>query len=77
LLAIVFGGSASAVIGESQASKVNLNNIAFTIVGVTPPGFEGTVRFLIANDIDRYCQGELIEISLMKPDLLPSKTRQV
>src|SRR5215510_12117744 len=32
-----FGGAA-AVIGK----QINLNNLAFTVIGVTPPGFEGT-----------------------------------
>jgi len=34
-----FGG-ASAVIGK----QINLNNVAFTIIGVTPPGFEGAMQ---------------------------------
>jgi predicted permease len=34
-----FGGDA-AVIGK----QINLNNVAFTIIGVTPPGFEGAMQ---------------------------------
>ncbi|MGH9935748.1 MAG: ABC transporter permease [Blastocatellia bacterium] len=34
-----FGG-ASAVVGK----QINLNNVAFTIIGVTPPGFEGAMQ---------------------------------
>ena len=34
-----FGGD-PAVIGK----KINLNNVAFTVIGVTPPGFEGAMQ---------------------------------
>ena len=34
-----FGGDPS-VVGR----QINLNNVAFTVVGVTPPGFEGTMQ---------------------------------
>jgi len=34
-----FGGNETAV-----GKQINLNNIAFTIIGVTPPGFDGTMQ---------------------------------
>ncbi|HEX4949173.1 MAG TPA: ABC transporter permease, partial [Blastocatellia bacterium] len=33
-------GENSAVVGK----QINLNNVAFTVVGITPPGFEGTMQ---------------------------------
>ena len=41
-----FGGD-PAVIGK----QINLNNLAFTIVGVTPPGFEGTMQVGSTQDV--------------------------
>ena len=41
-----FGGS-EAVIGK----QINLNNIAFTIIGVTPPGFDGTMQAGSTQDV--------------------------
>ncbi len=41
-----FGGDHS-VVGR----QVNLNNVAFTIVGVTPPGFEGTGQIGSSQDV--------------------------
>jgi len=41
-----FGGDA-AVMGK----QVNLNNVAFTIIGVTPPGFEGTMDVGSTQDV--------------------------
>jgi predicted permease len=41
-----FGGDA-AVIGK----QVNLNNVAFTVIGVTPPGFDGTMQVGSTQDI--------------------------
>ncbi|HEY7618058.1 MAG TPA: ABC transporter permease, partial [Terriglobales bacterium] len=32
-------------------TQINLNNIAFTIVGVTPPGFEGTMQVGTSRDV--------------------------
>ena len=40
-------GAETSVIGK----QVNLNNIAFTIVGVTPPGFEGTMQVGSSQDV--------------------------
>jgi len=41
-----FGGNPS-VIGK----QINLNNVAFTIIGVTPPGFEGTMQAGSTQDV--------------------------
>lgn len=41
-----FGGN-PAVIGN----QINLNNVAFTIIGVTPPGFEGTMQAGSTQDV--------------------------
>ncbi|MEK7830669.1 MAG: ABC transporter permease, partial [Acidobacteriota bacterium] len=41
-----FGGN-EAVIGK----QINLNNVAFTIIGVTPPGFEGTMQVGSTQDV--------------------------
>ncbi len=41
-----FGGNAG-VIGK----QINLNNVAFTVVGVTPPGFEGTMQAGSTQDV--------------------------
>lgn len=41
-----FGGD-PAVVGK----QINLNNVAFTIVGVTPPGFEGTMQAGSTQDV--------------------------
>jgi len=41
-----FGGD-PAVAGK----QVNLNNVAFTVVGVTPPGFEGTMQVGSSQDV--------------------------
>lgn len=41
-----FGGD-PAIIGK----QINLNNVAFTIVGVTPPGFEGTMQAGSTQDV--------------------------
>jgi predicted permease len=41
-----FGGN-PAVIGK----QINLNNVAFTIIGVTPPGFEGTMNIGSTQDV--------------------------
>ena len=41
-----FGGDA-AVIGK----QINLNNVAFTVVGVTPPGFDGTMEVGSTQDV--------------------------
>jgi predicted permease len=41
-----FGGSPS-VIGQ----QINLNNVAFTVVGITPPGFEGTMQAGSTQDV--------------------------
>lgn len=38
---------AEAIVGK----QVNLNNIAFTIIGVTPPGFEGTMQTGSTQDV--------------------------
>ncbi len=40
-------GSDTSVIGR----QVNINNVAFTIVGVTPPGFEGTAQVGTSEDV--------------------------
>jgi predicted permease len=41
-----FGGNPS-VVGK----QINLNNVAFTIIGVTPPGFEGTMQAGSTQDV--------------------------
>ncbi|HQR35073.1 MAG TPA: ABC transporter permease [Blastocatellia bacterium] len=41
-----FGGN-DAVIGK----QINLNNVAFTIIGVTPPGFDGTMEVGSTQDV--------------------------
>ncbi|MGH9767392.1 MAG: ABC transporter permease, partial [Blastocatellia bacterium] len=41
-----FGGNA-AVVGK----QINLNNVAFTVIGVTPPGFEGTMQAGSTQDV--------------------------
>jgi len=41
-----FGGN-PAVIGK----QINLNNVVFTVVGVTPPGFEGTMQVGSSQDV--------------------------
>jgi predicted permease len=41
-----FGGNA-AVIGK----QINLNNVPFTVVGVTPPGFDGTMQAGSTQDV--------------------------
>jgi len=41
-----FGGN-PAVIGK----QINLNNVAFTIIGVTPPGFEGAMQVGSTQDV--------------------------
>ena len=41
-----FGGN-EAVIGK----QINLNNVAFTIIGVTPPGFDGTMEVGSTQDV--------------------------
>ncbi|MBA3439283.1 MAG: ABC transporter permease [Pyrinomonadaceae bacterium] len=41
-----FGGN-EAVIGK----QINLNNVAFTVIGVTPPGFEGTMDVGSTQDV--------------------------
>ncbi|MGH9835787.1 MAG: ABC transporter permease [Blastocatellia bacterium] len=41
-----FGGDAS-VVGK----QINLNNVAFTVIGVTPPGFEGTMQAGSTQDV--------------------------
>ncbi len=41
-----FGGDAS-IVGK----QINLNNIAFTVIGVTPPGFEGTMQAGSTQDV--------------------------
>jgi predicted permease len=40
-------GSDNSIVGK----QVNLNNVAFTIVGVTPPGFEGTGQVGSSQDV--------------------------
>jgi hypothetical protein len=40
-------GANPAVIGK----QINLNNVAFTIIGVTPPGFEGTMQVGSTQDV--------------------------
>ena len=40
-------GSDPSVIGR----QININNIAFTVVGVTPPGFEGTMQIGSSQDV--------------------------
>src|SRR5882672_9427115 len=40
-------GSDKSIVGK----QVNLNNVAFTIVGVTPPGFEGTGQVGSSQDV--------------------------
>ena len=51
VLAIVFGqigfGGDPSVIGK----QVNINNVAFTIAGVTPPGFSGTSEVGSSQDV--------------------------
>jgi len=42
-----FNGN-QAVVGK----QVNLNNVAFTIIGVTPPGFEARCRWAVAGRFD-------------------------
>jgi predicted permease len=41
-----FGGDTSV-----EGKQINLNNIAFTIVGVTPPGFDGTMQVGTSPDV--------------------------
>jgi predicted permease len=41
-----FGGN-PALVGK----QINLNNVAFTVVGVTPPGFEGTMNIGSTQDV--------------------------
>jgi predicted permease len=41
-----FGGD-PAVVGK----QINLNNVAFTVIGVTPPGFEGTMQAGSTQDV--------------------------
>ncbi|MBL8203179.1 MAG: ABC transporter permease [Blastocatellia bacterium] len=41
-----FGGSETAI-----GKQINLNNIAFTIIGVTPPGFDGTMQAGSTQDV--------------------------
>src|SRR5262245_58627098 len=41
-----FSGDA-AVVGK----QINLNNVAFTVIGVTPPGFEGTMQAGSTQDV--------------------------
>ncbi|MBI1762101.1 MAG: ABC transporter permease [Acidobacteria bacterium] len=41
-----FGGNA-AVVGKA----INLNNVAFTVIGITPPGFEGTMDVGSTQDV--------------------------
>jgi predicted permease len=41
-----FGGNA-AIIGK----QINLNNVAFTVIGVTPPGFDGTMDIGSTQDV--------------------------
>jgi predicted permease len=41
-----FGGDAAAI-----GKQINLNNAAFTIIGITPPGFEGTMEAGSTQDV--------------------------
>ena len=41
-----FGGNPAVI-----DSQINLNNVAFTIIGVTPPGFEGTMQAGSTQDV--------------------------
>ncbi|MEP7340146.1 MAG: ABC transporter permease [Acidobacteriota bacterium] len=36
---------------EIVGKQINLNNVAFTVVGVTPPGFEGTMQVGSSQDV--------------------------
>ncbi len=40
-------GSDNAIVGK----QINLNNVAFTVVGVTPPGFDGTMGVGSSQDV--------------------------
>ncbi|MEJ7617870.1 MAG: FtsX-like permease family protein [Pyrinomonadaceae bacterium] len=41
-----FGGNESII-----SKQINLNNVAFTVIGVTPPGFEGTMNAGTTQDV--------------------------
>jgi len=40
-------GSGKGIVGK----QINLNNIAFTVIGVTPPGFDGTMQVGSSQDV--------------------------
>ena len=49
-------GNDPSVIGK----QVNINNVAFTIVGVTPAGFSGTSKWVLRRRVYSHCLGTTV-----------------